>query len=93
VVDQQATSTQFGGDPRGAIDPADLAVEGADPVGQRGVGSGTHRPALGPGTPGVEPGAGDLEDPAQPLDAVDLVGRLVVGDERIAADRPISRAK
>jgi hypothetical protein len=40
--------------------------------------------------PGVEPGAGHLEDPAEPLDAV---GVAVLGDEPEAAHRIVSLAK
>jgi len=50
-----------------------------------------HRPRRGrPAEPGVEPRSRDSQDPAEPLDAVDV---SVLADEPEAADRIVSWAK
>jgi hypothetical protein len=81
-------ASQLGMHPGCAVGAPRPVVDLADHPGELRV---ANRPRRGrPAEPGVEPRSRDSQDPAEPLDAVDV---SVLGDEPEAADRIVSWAK
>jgi hypothetical protein len=91
AVDPHALTAQLDGHPRRPVGATGVGVDPGDLLGEGILGGGASLPGRLAGCPAVEPGAGDRQDPAQPLDAE---GGAVGGDgPEAAGHRSISFAK
>jgi hypothetical protein len=91
VIDPLAAVPEFGGDARGPVGAVRFLVDLGDPLGELGIDPSPVGPRFRAGQVPVEAGSGDLQDPAQPLDAE---GATVIVDElEAAAHQLVSAAK
>lgn len=85
MVDPLTLVAELGGDARSPVGAVGLGVDLGDALGKLGVGPGPLGPCVRAGQPPVEPGPGDGQDPAQPLDAE---GATMIVNELETAQEP-----
>lgn len=69
AIDPHTLSVQLDGHPRGSVGATGVGVDDPDLLGEDVLGGGASLPGRPARGPPVEPGAGNRQDPAQPLDA------------------------